>query len=194
MANNTRDLSGKTIAILATDGFEQAELIEPLNALTEMGADVHVVAPDETMTPGVIRGWDHTDWGGSVPVNRTIREADPGDYDCLVLPGGVMNPDKLRTREEAIAFVRHFFKAGKPVAAICHGPQLLINAGVVSGRTMTSYPAIRIDLENAGAHWEDREVVVDQGLVTGRKPADIPAFIDKIAEEVLEGIHSGQHA
>jgi protease I len=192
--HKNRDLTGKRIAILATDGFEESELVKPLNALKEMGAEIHVVAPAKTMTPGVIRGWDHTKWGSDVPIDKAIDEAKPEHYDALVLPGGVMNPDKLRMDPKAVAFVREFFEAGKPVGAICHGPQTMIDAGVVSGRTMTSYPAIRRDLENAGAHWEDREVVVDQGLVTSRKPADIPAFIDKVAEEVLEGVHSGQHA
>jgi len=189
-----RDLSGKTIAILATDGFEQSELIEPMRALGEMGAKVDIIAPENTMDKGRIRGWDHTDWGQSVDVTATIDRADPADYDALVLPGGVMNPDKLRGDSGAIRFVRAFFKAGKPVAAICHGPQVLIEARVVSGRTLTSYPSVRTDLENAGANWQDSPVVVDQGLVTSRNPDDIPAFVEKIAEEVLEGIHSGQHA
>ncbi|HZW11313.1 MAG TPA: type 1 glutamine amidotransferase domain-containing protein [Phycisphaerales bacterium] len=192
--NRSQNLTGKRIAFLATDGFEESELVQPLNALKEMGADIHVVAPAKTMLPGVIRGWDHTKWGSDVPVDKSLDEARSDDYDALVLPGGVMNPDKLRTDTKALDFLREFFEAGKPVGAICHGPQTMIDAGVVSGRTMTSYPAIRRDLENAGARWEDRAVVVDQGLVTSRKPADLPAFIDKVAEEVLEGIHSGQHA
>ncbi len=190
----SRDLSGKAIAIVATDGFEQSELLEPMRALLEMGAKVDVIAPAETMDKGRIRGWDHTDWGQSVDVTAHVDQANPDDYDALVLPGGVMNPDKLRTDSAALKFVRAFFKAGKPVAAICHGPQVLIDAHVVNGRTLTSYHSVRTDLENAGASWQDNEVVVDQGLVTSRKPDDIPAFVEKIAEEVLEGIHSGQHA
>jgi protease I len=189
-----RDLSGKTIAILATDGFEQSELLEPMQALTEMGARVEVIAPSETMEEGQIKAWDHTDWGQSVEVELSVEQADAATYDALVLPGGVMNPDKLRLDAPSLDFVRAFFKAGKPVAAICHGPQVLIEAQVVERRRMTSYPSVKTDLENAGAIWEDREVVVDQGLVTSRSPDDIPAFVDKIAEEVLEGIHRGQHA
>lgn len=192
MPAKKHDLSGKTIAILSTDGFEQSELLEPLEQLRAMGAAVHVIAPDDTREKGKIRGWDHTDWGESVDVDKTIAEARADDYDALVLPGGVLNPDKLRMREDATTFVRNFFEAGKPVGAICHGPQTMIDAGVVAGRTMTSYPAIRRDLENAGARWEDREVVVDQGLVTSRKPDDIPAFVAKVAEEVAEGVHAAQ--
>lgn len=179
-----------TIAILATDGFEQSELLEPLERLREAGATVHVVAPES----GEIRGWNHTDWGEGVPVDRTIDEAHArvDEYDGLVLPGGVMNPDKLRMREDATRFVREFFKAGKPVGAICHGPQILIDCGVIEGRELTSYPSIKNDLKNAGARWVDAEVVVDQGLVTSRTPDDLPAFIKKTIEEVGEGVHEGQ--
>lgn len=190
--NKKHNLSGKKIAILATDGYEQSELVKPLEALKQMGAEVHVISPDETIEKGKIRGWDNTDWGDSVDVDKTIGEADPDDYDALVLPGGVMNPDKLRMREDATTFVRHFFKAGKPVGAICHAPQILIDCGVLQGREVTSYPSIKMDLKNAGARWEDREVIVDQALVTSRKPDDIPAFIDKVAEEVTEGVHEAQ--
>lgn len=179
-----------TIAILSTDGFEQSELIEPLNKLREAGATCHVVSPKS----GEIKGWDNGNWGKSVKVDRTIADAEAkvDEYDALVLPGGVMNPDKLRMSEDATRFVREFFKAGKPVAAICHGPQILIDCGVVEGREMTSYPSIKNDLKNAGARWVDKEVVVDQGLVTSRTPKDLPAFIDKIIEEVREGVHAGQ--
>ncbi len=179
-----------TIAILATDGFEQSELIEPLNKLKEAGATVHVVAPEK----GSIRGWNHGEWGESVKVDRTITEAEgkADEYDALVLPGGVLNPDQLRMREDATRFVREFFKAGKPVSAICHGPQILIDCGVIEGRELTSYPSIKNDLKNAGARWVDQEVVVDQGLVTSRTPDDLPAFIDKTIEEVREGVHAGQ--
>jgi protease I len=182
------DLSGKTIAVLATDGFEQSELTDPLRALKEAGATVHVIAPKS----GKIRGWQHTDWGDEVPVDRTLEQADPADYDALVLPGGQMNPDKLRLEPKAVEFVRGFFEARKPVGAICHGPWLLVEADVVRGRTVTSWPSIRTDLKNAGANWVDREVVVDNGLVTSRKPDDIPAFNAKIIEEFAEGRHQAQ--
>ncbi|MGZ3305210.1 MAG: type 1 glutamine amidotransferase domain-containing protein [Asticcacaulis sp.] len=160
------------IAILATDGFEQAELNEPRRALDEAGADTKVVSPK----PGRIRGWSHTDWGDPVDVDITLDEADPGDYDALLLPGGVFNPDKLRMNDKAVAFVKAFFDAGKPVAAICHGPWTIINAGAARGRRMTSWPSLEADLKNAGAHWVDEECVVDGNLVTSRKPDDIPAF------------------
>jgi protease I len=166
------DLDGKRVAILVTDGFEQVELLEPRKALDEAGAHTEVVAPK----PGKVKGWNHTDWGQEVAVDRTLDEARPADYDALLLPGGVMNPDKLRRVEAAQRFVRHFFDEGKPVAAICHGPWTLIDAGVARGRKMTSYHSIQEDLKNAGAAWEDREVVVDGNLVTSRKPDDLPAF------------------
>jgi len=187
-----RDLSGKTIAILATDGFEQSELLEPMHALDAMGATVHVIAPQDTMEKGRIRGWNHTDWDQRVDVNKTVDEAGPEDYDALLLPGGVMNPDKLRMSKDATTFVRSFFKAGKPVAAICHGAQTLIDCGVIEGRAVTSYPSIKLDLKNAGARWEDRPVVTDQGLVTSRTPDDLPPFIEKFTEEILEGVHTKQ--
>jgi protease I len=183
-----QDLNGKTIAILATDGFEQSELTEPKRALEQAGATVHVVAPKS----GKIRGWQHTDWGDEVAVDRTLEEANPADYQALVLPGGQMNPDKLRLEPKAVRFAHAFFEAGKPVGAICHGPWLLVEADVVRGRTVTSWPSIRTDLKNAGADWVDREVVVDQGLVTSRKPDDIPAFNAKIIEEFAEGRHERQ--
>lgn len=182
------DLQGKKIAMLATDGFEQVELTRPKKALEEAGATVHVIAPKS----GSIKGWDKTDWGEKVNVDQTLDKAKPADYDALVLPGGVLNPDKLRTEEKAIEFVKAFFADNRPVAAICHGPQTLINAEVVSGRTMTSYPAVRKDLENAGAQWVDREVVVDGNLVTSRKPDDIPAFNKKVIEVVAQGV--AEHA
>lgn len=183
-----QSLSGKTIAILATDGFEQVELTEPKKALESAGATVHVVAPHD----GSIRGMKHMDPGDPVPVDRTLDAADAGAYDGLVVPGGLFNPDQLRTNDGAIAFVRAFFEAGKPVGAICHGPQLLINAGLVEGRTMTAIPAIRKDLANAGARVVDREVVVDGGLVTSRNPDDLPAFCGKLVEEFAEGRHERQ--
>ncbi|HJU15285.1 MAG TPA: type 1 glutamine amidotransferase domain-containing protein [Stellaceae bacterium] len=169
MAN---ELNGKRIAILATDGFEQSELTEPKKALLEAGATVAVVAPHS----GRIQGMRHHDKGETVAVDRTLADAKPEDFDALMLPGGVANPDALRVDPQAVAFVRSFFTAHKPVAAICHGPWTLIEADAVKGRTVTSWPSLKTDLKNAGAHWVDREVVVDDGLVTSRKPDDLPAF------------------
>jgi protease I len=173
------------IAILATHGYERSELRGPLEDLRGRGAEVHVVSPEE----GEIRSWDKKDWGDSVTVDRTVSEASPGDYDALVLPGGQINPDVLRTKPEAVALVKAFIDAGKTVAAICHGPWMLVEAGVVKGRDVTSYHSIKTDLVNAGAHWHDREVVVDNGIVTSRKPDDVPAFVAKIVEEIEEGRH-----
>jgi protease I len=166
------ELQGKRIAIVATDGFEQSELIEPKMALEQEGARVEVVAPHS----GHIQGMRHHDKGERVAVDQTIAEADPQQYDALVLPGGVANPDALRLDAEVVAFIRSFFAANKPVAAICHGPWTLIEADAVRGRTVTSWPSLKTDLKNAGANWVDREVVVDGGLVTSRKPDDLPAF------------------
>jgi protease I len=182
------DLNGRTIAILATDGFEQSELTEPKRALEEAGATVHVIAPKS----GTIRGWDKTDWGEEVAVDLDLEHARPESYDGLVLPGGQINPDKLRIEPAAVAFAHAFFEAGKPVGAICHAPWLLVEADVVRGRTVTSWPSVRTDLRNAGAEWVDREVVVDQGLVTSRKPDDLPAFNAKLIEEFAEGRHQAQ--
>lgn len=181
-------LEDKKIAILATNGFEKSELFEPLNALRDEGAQVHIVAPES----GSIKSWDKDKWGESVLVDITISTADPSDYNSLVLPGGVLNPDTLRTNDEALEFIRAFFEQGKPVAAICHGPWLLINAGVIENRTVTCYKSIKQDVLNAGAKFQDKEVVVDQGLVTSRNPDDLPAFIDKIIEETREGKHDGR--
>jgi len=181
-------LEGKKVAILATDGFEQSELFEPKKALEEAGATVSIVS----LKSGEIKGWDEDDWGKTIKVDLTVDEAKADDFDALQLPGGVMNPDKLRTEESVINFIKAFFEAGKPVAAICHAPWTLINAGVVKGREMTSYHTIRKDLENAGAKWTDEEVVVDNGLVTSRKPEDIPAFNRKMIEEIAEGKHRKQ--
>jgi protease I len=179
-------ISEARIAILATDGYERSELREPLAKLRERGAKVEVLS----VKPGEIRSWDKGDWGDSVQVDRLVGEAGPEDYDALVLPGGQINPDKLRTEEAAVRFVRDFASTGKPLAAICHGPWLLVEAGVAKGRNVTSWPSVRTDLVNAGAKWQDREVVVDQGIVTSRNPGDIPAFVDKIVEEVEEGRHA----
>jgi protease I len=184
----TDKLQGIRVAILAADGFEQSELFEPKKALEEAGAQTEIVS----LKSGEIKGWNETDWGKTITVDKTVSEADAGDYDALVLPGGVMNPDKLRTDENVIRFVKSFFDSGKPVGAICHAPWTLINAGVVEGRKMTSYHTIRKDLENAGAKWTDSEVVTDNGLVTSRKPEDIPAFNQKIIEEFAEGFHIKQ--
>ena len=176
-------LKGKRFAILATNGFEQSELEEPRKALEAEGARADVVS----LKQGQIRGWKHTDWGDSVAVDVTIERANPDDYEGLVLPGGVINPDKLRMDPEAVGFVRRFVSSGKPIAAICHGPWTLINAGGVRGRKVTSWPSLQADLENAGAHWVDQQVVVDQGLITSRKPDDLPAFNRKMVEEFAEG-------
>ncbi len=185
-----QDLKGKYVAILATDGFEQSELERPRQALLDAGAEVDIVSPKT----GEIIGWDGDDFGDSIEVDVALDQADANKYDALMLPGGVMNPDKLRQLPEAVQFAKSFFDAGKPVAAICHGPQLLIEAGVVRGRTLTSFASVRTDLINAGANWVDEAVVTDQGLVTSRKPADIPQFNAKMIEEFAEGVHAGQHA
>ncbi|MEN4902364.1 type 1 glutamine amidotransferase domain-containing protein [Luteimonas sp. TWI1416] len=174
-------LDGKTIAILATDGFEQSELEKPLQALREAGAHVDVVSPGDATS---IKGWDQKDWGRSVDVDVPLSKADPGRYDALVLPGGQINPDNLRKDADAVAFVRTFGRSGKPVAAICHGPWLLVESGLAKGRKVTSWASIKTDLVNAGADWQDAEVVVDGNLITSRKPDDIPAFNAAIVKAV----------
>jgi len=181
-------LKGKKIAALVDNGFEQSELLEPKRALEEAGAEVHVVSPQN----GEVKGWEHKDWGHAVPVDRALNAAKAAEYDGLLLPGGVMNPDHLRMNEQAVAFVREFVTANKPIAAICHGPWTLIEAGGVKGRRVTSWPSLRTDLTNAGASWSDQEVIVDRGLVTSRKPDDIPAFNRKMIEEFAEGVHPPQ--
>ena len=178
-------LDGKKVAILVADGFEQVELTSPKEALEKAGAETEIVSPAGSS----VKGWEHTKWGKTFPVDVPLKKAKPEDYDALLLPGGVMNPDKLRRDEKALEFVKHFFDEGKPVAAICHGPWTLIDAGVVSGRKLTSYESIQTDLKNAGAEWVDEQVVVDNGLVTSRKPADLPAFNRKMIEEFCEGKH-----
>jgi protease I len=180
-----RILEGKRVAILVADGFEQVELTEPRRALDEAGARTSVVSPSE----GSVRGWNHTEWGDEVAVDQPLDQARSQDYDALLLPGGVINPDKLRILPRAVELVRAFFEERKPVAAICHGPWTLIEAGVATGRRMTSWPSLKTDLKNAGADWTDKEVVVDRGLVTSRKPDDIPAFVEKMIEEFAEGAH-----
>jgi protease I len=183
-------LKNRRIAILTENGFEESELLSPKKALEEAGASVHIVSPQKDK----VRGMNHHEWSVECPVDKNISDVHADDYDGLLLPGGVFNPDKLRRDPQALAFVKDFFKAGKPVAAICHGPQTLISAEVVKGRKMTSYPSIKQDMINAGVNWVDEEVVVDQGLVTSRSPKDLPAFNAKIVEEFAEGIHAGQHA
>jgi protease I len=183
-------LKGRRVAILATDGFEQSELTEPKAALERAGAKTDVVAPHG----GAIRGWKHKHWGDDVRVDRTLDEANADDYDALMLPGGVMNPDQLRRVPEAVKFVRSFFDAEKPVAAICHAPIMLIEADVIRGRHVTSWPSITTDVRNAGGTWTDEEVVVDRGLVTSRKPDDIPAFNRKMIEEFAEAAPAARTA
>jgi protease I len=183
-----KKLDGKKIAILATDGFEQSELMEPMKDLEASGAKVTVLS----IKPGEIRGWDHTNWGKSVKVDGLVKDARPEQYDALVLPGGQMNPDRLRIDKSAVSFVRTFTESGKTVAAICHGPWMLIEAGVVKGRTMTSWPSVHTDLQNAGAHWVDKDVVVDGNMITSRKPDDLPVFTRAIVEAV--GLHHGAAA
>lgn len=182
----TDKLRGKKVAILVADGFEQSELTDPKKALEGAGATVQIVSPAD----GKVKGWKHTDWGDEFTVDVPLADAKPGDYDALLLPGGVMNPDTLRGDKQAVAFVDHFVGAKKPIAAICHGPWTLIETSAVRGRTMTSYASIRSDLTNAGAKWVDEEVVVDRGLVTSRKPDDLPAFNRKMIEEFAEGRHT----
>jgi protease I len=184
-----QELKGRKVAILVADGFEQVELTKPKEALENAGAEAHVIS-----TKDWVKAWHRTEWGDEFPTRVKLALANPNDYDALLLPGGVMNPDKLRRDPQALEFVRSFFDAGKPVAAICHAPWTLIDAGVVKGRKLTSYESIQTDLKNAGAEWVDEEVVVDNGLVTSRKPDDIPAFNRKIIEEFAEGKHQPRQA
>jgi protease I len=185
MAN---ELQGLKIAFVATDGVEQVELTEPLKAAKNAGAQVELIS----MKPGQIQGFNHLDKADTFPVDRTAAEVSASDYDALVLPGGVANPDALRTNKDVVRFVREFFEQSKPVAAICHGPWTLVEANVVRGRTLTSWPSLQTDIRNAGGNWVDEEVHVDQGLVTSRKPDDLPAFCAKMIEEFKEGRHTGQ--
>ena len=180
-----RKLDGKKVAILVTDGFEQVEMTKPREALDEAGAETKIVS----LKPGKIQGMHHADKADKFDVDLTLDEARPEEFDALLIPGGLMNPDALRSNEDALEFTRHFFREGKPVAAICHGPWVLIDADVVRGRTLTSWPAIKTDVKNAGGKWVNEEVVVDNGLVTSRKPDDIPAFNKKMIEEFCEGRH-----
>lgn len=180
-----KNLKGKQVAILTENGFEELELTSPREALIEAGAEVFIVSPQQDM----VKGWKDGNWSIELPVDITLEQANPEDYDALVIPGGVINPDKMRRNEKGIAFAKNFLENGKPVAAICHGPQLLIETGLLKGRTMTSFFSIRTDLENAGVIWKDKEVVTDNGLVTSRSPKDLPAFNQKMIEEIGEGIH-----
>jgi protease I len=181
-------LDGKKVAILvATEGIEQVELTEPRKALEEAGATVHLLSTET----GEAQAFNHLDKADAFPIDHAVGDVGAGDYDALMLPGGVANPDNLRTHDDAVAFVRAFFDAGKPVAAICHAPWTLVEAGVVKGRTLTSWPSLQTDIRNAGGTWVDEEVHVDQGLVTSRKPDDLPAFNAKMVEEFAEGPHEG---
>jgi protease I len=186
MASNS--VHGKRVAILATDGVEQVELVEPRRALDAAGAKTTLVSPKADK----IKAWQHDHWGDELRVELALEKAHADDFDALLLPGGVMNPDHLRQNRTAVEFVRSFFEAGKPVAAICHGPWMLVEANVVYGRTLTSWPSLQTDIRNAGGDWVDRDVVTDEGLVTSRKPDDIPAFNKKMLEEFGEGVHEGQ--
>ena len=179
-------LEGKKVAILTENGFEEVELTSPKKALEDAGAEVDIVSPQKEK----VKAWAHDHWSIEIPVDVNIEDADPNDYDALMVPGGVMNPDKLRANDKCVEFAQHFLQEGKPVAAICHGPQLLIETGMLEGRNMTSYPSVKTDMTNAGALWSDREVIVDNGLVTSRSPEDLEAFNKKMIEEIKEGQHS----
>ena len=181
-------LRGRKVAILVEDGFEQVELTEPRQALEEAGAETDLIAPEG----GKVQAFDHLDKADTFEVDKTVAEADAGDYDGVVLPGGVANPDNLRMERDAVQFLRDFFEAGKPVAAICHAAWMLVEADMVKGRKLTSFPSVQTDIRNAGGEWVDEEVVVDSGLVTSRKPDDLPAFCAKTIEEIAEGVHAEQ--
>ncbi len=184
------DIALAKIAILATDGFEKSELAEPLRQLKEAGAETLIVSPET----GSIKSWDGGDWGESFDVDMALSDATVAEFDALILPGGQINPDVLRTNEAAVSFIRDFYESGKPLAAICHAPWLLIEAGIVKNRAITSYPSIKTDVINAGGQWEDSEVVCDQAIITARNPGDLDAFISKIIEEVREGRHERKAA
>ncbi|HTL09220.1 MAG TPA: type 1 glutamine amidotransferase domain-containing protein [Chitinophagaceae bacterium] len=184
------NLKGKKVAILSDNGFEEVELTSPKKALEEAGATVHIVSAQE----GKIKAWNHDHWTIELPVDKALSDAKSDNYDGLMIPGGVINPDQMRANQQYVRFAQEFLEAGKPVAAICHGPQLLIETGMISGREMTSYPSIKTDLTNAGANWQDKEVVTDNGLVTSRSPKDLEAFNKKMIEEIAEGSHATRAA
>ncbi|MBV4356352.1 type 1 glutamine amidotransferase domain-containing protein [Pinibacter aurantiacus] len=185
-----KTLEGKKVAILTENGFEEEELTSPKRALEDAGATVHIISPQEKK----VKGWSHDHWSIELPpVDVNVSRANTEDYDALMIPGGVINPDKMRINKDCIAFATEFMESGKPIGAICHGPQLLIETGLLSGRDLTSYPSLKTDLTNAGANWTDKEVVVDNGLVTSRTPKDLPAFNKKLIEEVAEGQHQPAH-
>jgi protease I len=181
-----RDIKEKKVAILTENGFEEVELTSPMNALEQAGVTVHIISSQKEK----VKAWDHDHWSIEMPVDKTLGDANPEDYDMLVLPGGVLNPDTLRLNKQAVSFAQHFLEQAKPLAAICHGPQTLIETGMLDGRTMTSYWSIKTDLINAGVNWVDKEVVVDNGLVTSRSPKDLDAFNKKMIEELAEGPHA----
>jgi len=183
-------LKGKKVAIITEHGFEQSELLSPKEALENAGATVHVISAQNAK----VKAWDKENWEKEVTVDQNISSANPNNYDALLVPGGVMNPDSMRNQSVYVEFAKHFLKNGKPVAAICHGPQLLIETGMLEGRKMTSYPSIQTDLKNAGVSWYDKEVVTDKGLVTSRSPKDLDAFNKKIVEEIAEGVHESAAA
>jgi protease I len=192
MENVMPDIKQARILIMATDGFEQSELMVPQEKLSDAGATVEVAAPKSRMKSGKIYGWDESDWGKTVSVDKDIDDVNPADYDALVLPGGQINPDKLRVEPKAVEIIRAFYSSGKTVAAICHAPWLLIEAGVIKGKKCTSYYSIKTDVINAGGQWRDETVVTDQGLITSRNPGDLDAFVNKIIEEIREGSHTGR--
>jgi protease I len=184
----TTELKNRRVAFLATDGVEQVELTEPWKAVEQAGGMPELISLDT----GKIQGFDHHDKGDTFPVDKAVKDADASDYDALVLPGGVINPDILRTDSKAMSFVKAFFEQGKPVGAICHGPWSLVETGMVEGRKVTSWPSLQTDIRNAGGTWVDEEIVIDRGLFTSRKPDDLPAFCAKLVEEVAEGVHPEQ--
>jgi len=181
-----RDVKGKKVAIITEHGFEEVELTSPKKVLEEAGVEVHIISAQQ----GKVKAWDHDHWSIELPVDKALDDTNPEDYDGLLIPGGVMNPDSMRENKKYVAFAQHFIEQGKPLASICHGPQLLIETGMISTRKLTSYPSIKTDLINAGALWEDKEVVVDNGLVTSRSPKDLEAFNKKMIEELSEGQHA----
>jgi protease I len=179
-------LKNLKVAILTENGFEQSELTSPKEAMEKAGVTVHIISPQS----GNVKAWNENNWGITLPVDESLDRANPDDYDGLLLPGGVLNPDKLRQNPKAVEFAKHFLDTGKPLAAICHGPQTLIETGMLENRTLTSYPSLKTDLINAGVNWVDKEVVVDHGLVSSRSPKDLPAFNKKLLEELAEGVHA----